>query len=327
MRIAVLDDYQQVALACADWSRLPNGAEVQSFSDRAPTREALIERLRPFDVIVAMRERTRFPADLLAELARLRLIVTTGPHNAAIDIAEATRRGITVCGTDPGGLRHATAELTWALMLALARRVVREDRAVRQGKWQVSLGTSLRGSVLGILGLGHLGQQVCDYGKAFGMQVIAWSPNLTDERAVAAGALRVERDELFRQADFVSVHLKLAPGTRGLVGARELARMKPTAFLVNTSRGPIVDEGALIEALRSGRIAGAGLDTFDEEPLPAGHPLLGLDNTILTPHIGYVIEETYREWYQEAIEDICAFEAGAPIRVIDKPADYEAGIR
>ena len=327
MRIAILDDYQQAALKSADWTRLPQGAEVSVFPDHVSDRDSLIRRLESFDVIVAMRERTPFPAAVIDRLPRLKLIVTTGPHNAAIDVTAATRRGVTVCGTDPGGAHHATAELTWGLILALARNVVREHQAVQAGRWQIGLGKSLKGSVLGILGLGHLGAQVAAYGRAFGMEVIAWSQNLTSAAAEKRGARYVDREALFRSADFVTVHLKLSARTRGLIGAREFALMKPDAYLVNTSRGPIVDESALVEALRSRRIAGAGIDTFDKEPLPGTHPLLTLDNAILTPHIGYVIEPTYRAWYAEAIEDICAFAEGNPIRVIDKPADYDSGIR
>jgi phosphoglycerate dehydrogenase-like enzyme len=327
VHIAILDDYQHAALDSTDWKRLPKDAEVRVFSDHLSDRDALVERLQPFDVVVAMRERTAFPAAVIERLPRLRLICTTGPNNAAIDIDAAKRRGIVVCGTDPGGVRSATAELTWGLILALARHIVAEDAAVRAGRWQIGMGKSLHGSVIGILGLGHLGAQVAAYARAFRMELLAWSSNLDPATAEKHGARRVELDELLARADFVTIHLKLSGRTRGLIGTRELGLMKPTAYIVNTSRGPVIDEAALVEALRGKRIAGAGLDTFDEEPLPAGHPLLSLPNVVLTPHVGYVIDRTYREWYGESMDNILAFAAGKPIRVIDKPADYDAGIR
>lgn len=326
MRIAVLDDYQHVARGCADWDSL-KASEVTFFSDHVADHASLVRRLAPFEAIVAMRERTPFPAEVLATLPNLRLLVTTGSGNAAIDVDAARRRGITVCGTETAGSRHATSELTWGLVIALARGISREDAAVRAGSWQVGLGIGLHGRVLGILGLGHLGIAVANYGKAFGMEVIAWSPNLTPERAAAAGVRHVDREAFFRQADVVSIHMKLAATTRGLVGARELGWMKPSAFLINTSRGPLVDEASLVAALRERRIAGAGLDTFDMEPLPTDHPFLALDNVVLTPHIGYVTEETYRAWYGQVVEDIAAFARGEPIRVIEASAGYEAGIR
>ena len=322
LRIAVLDDYQDVALAMAEWSQLPD-ARIEAFRDHLDDREALAARLAPFEVVVAMRERTPFPRALLERLPALRLLVTTGMGNAAIDVAAAHERGVTVSGT--GGLPHPTAELAWALILALARQIPREDGSVRAGGWQVTLGRGLSGSTLGVLGLGNLGSQVARIGVAFGMDVIAWSEHLTAERAAECGARLVAKDELLERADVVTIHLKLSARTRGLLGARELGLMRPGAYLVNTSRGPIVDEPALIEALERGAIAGAGLDTFDVEPLPADHPLRRLPNTVLTPHVGYVTEDTYRRFYGDAVEDVAAFLRGEPLRVLGADPDYEAG--
>ena len=324
VRIAVLDDYQGVALEMADWSVLPPDANVEVFSDHLDDEEAISERLREFEVVVAMRERTPFPRELLEKLPRLELLVTTGSRNAAIDVEAARELGAIVCGT--GSLGYATAELTWGLILALARQIPREDRAVREGGWQVSMGQGLHGRTLGIIGLGNLGTQVASIGEAFGMELVAWSQNLTAERATAAGATLLDKDELIERSDVVTIHLKLSERTRGLIGEAELALMKPTAYLVNTSRGPIVDEGALVAVLESGTIAGAGLDTFDREPLPLDHLLRRLPNTVLTPHVGYVIEEGYRGYYGDAVEDIAAFLAGKPVRVIEESAGYQSGI-
>lgn len=318
MRLAILDDYQGVALRMADWQSLHPAAEVEAFGDHLDDLDALAERLRPFDGVVLMRERTPFPRALLERLPRLRLLVTAGMRNASIDIAAATERGVQVAGTDM--LPHPTAELTWGLILALFRQIPREDRAAREGRWQTTLGLCLKGKTLGLVGLGRLGGQVARVGSAFGMEVIAWSQNLTAERAAEVGARLTTKDELFGSADVVSIHLVLSPRTRGLVGAAELARMKPTAFLVNTSRGPLVDEEALVAALRGRRIAGAGLDVFEPEPLPAGHPLLALDNTVITPHLGYVTEEGYRLLYGQAVEDIRAFLDGKPLRPLNQVA-------
>jgi phosphoglycerate dehydrogenase-like enzyme len=312
-RVAVLDDYQDVAGRLADWKSLP--AEVVVFRDHLSDESRVAARLADFDVIVAMRERTPFPRSLLERLPRLRLLVTTGMRNASIDLRAAGERGVVVSGT--AGLPTPTAELTWALILALVRHVPREDRATREGRWQETLGTTLKGRTLGVLGLGQLGSRVARVGTAFEMDVIAWSQNLTAERAAAVGArLTSGKDELLARADIVTIHLVLSDRTRGLIGARELGLMRPTAYLVNTSRGPIVDEGALIAALRAGAIAGAGLDVYDEEPLPPEHPLRGLPNTVITPHLGYVTEETYQIFYGQALEDIRAFLAGAPVRVL-----------
>jgi len=275
-----------------------------------------LDRLRPFEGIVAMRERTPFPWSLLEGLPHLRLLVTTGMRNASIDMEAATGLGITVCGTE--GLGYPTAELTWGLILAWARRIPCEDRATREGRWQTTVGLGLRGKVLGVIGLGRLGSQVATIGRAFGMSVIAWSQNLTVERAAASGATLVPKDDLLAHADVVTIHLQLSDRTRGLLGARELGLMKATTLLVNTSRGPIVDEGALIAALRKRSIAGAALDVFDEEPLPPHHPLRQLDGTVITPHLGYVTAEGYEVFYRDAVEDIRAFQGGHPVRVLNR---------
>jgi phosphoglycerate dehydrogenase-like enzyme len=313
-RIAVLDDYQYVAATFADWSQLPEPVEVVEFSAHVPDEDRLIARLQPFDVVIAMRERTPFPRRVLERLPNLRLLVTTGMRNPAIDVAAAQELGITVCGT--GAHPTGTVELTWALILAVARHLPQEDASVRAGGWQQSIGTDLAGGVLGVLGLGRLGERVARIGQAFGMDVVAWSQNLTDERAAEVGVRRVAKEELLETADVVTIHLQLSDRTRGLLGHAELARMKPTAILVNTSRGPIVEEAALVQALRDGTIAGAGLDVFDTEPLPRHHPLRELRRAVLTPHLGYVTEATYRVFYREAVEDVAAFLAGSPIRVL-----------
>jgi phosphoglycerate dehydrogenase-like enzyme len=284
------------------------------FRDHLAAEADVAARLADFEVVVAMRERTPFPRSLLARLPRLRLLVTTGMRNASIDLRAAADRDVLVCGT--GGLPYPTAELTWALILALVRRVPREDRATRHGGWQETLGTGLNGKTLGVLGLGTLGTRVARVGRAFEMNVVAWSQNLTAERAASVGASLVDRDELFARADVVTIHLVLSDRTRGLIGARELARMRETAYLVNTSRGPIVEEAALIQALQTGAIAGAGLDVYDEEPLPLDHPFRRLLNTVITPHLGYVTEETYRIFYAEALEDVRSYLAGTPVRVL-----------
>ena len=324
MRVAVLDDYQSVAMEVADWSVLPAGTEVQTFSDHLDDIEAVAERLQDFEIVVAMRERTPFPRELLERLPRLELLITTGSQNAAIDVEAARELGVVVCGT--GSLGFATAELTWGLILALARQIPREDRAIREGGWQVALGQGLQGRTLGIIGLGNLGGQVARIGAAFGMEIVAWSQNLTEERAQEAGAELVPLEDLLARSDVVTIHLKLSERTRGLVGAPELEAMKQSAYIVNTSRGPIIDEDALVEALEAGAIGGAGLDTFDREPLPLDHPLRRLPNTVLTPHVGYVIEEGYRGYYGDAVEDIAAFLAGSPVRMIEENAGYQSGI-
>jgi phosphoglycerate dehydrogenase-like enzyme len=312
--VVLLDDYQDVALSIADWSPLAGRADVVRYSDHVEDADALVERLAGADVVVVMRERTPFPASLLARLPRLQLLVTTGMANAAVDMAAAADQGVTVCGTAGGSA--AAAELTWALVLAVARDVAGDDRAVRAGRWQEHLGIELAGSTLGLLGLGRIGSTVAGYAHAFGMQVLAWSAHLTAERAAEHGAERVDRAELFRRSDIVSVHLRLSGRTRGLVGAHELELLGPAGRLVNTSRGPIVDEGALLAALWAGTIAGAGLDVFDVEPLPADHPLRSAPRTVLTPHVGYVSRQSYAAMYAQCVEDIGAWLDGAPVRVL-----------
>jgi phosphoglycerate dehydrogenase-like enzyme len=314
VRVAILDDYQQVSGRMADWPAVVPDAEVTAFADHLASEDGVAARLAGFDVVVAMRERTPFPRSLLARLPRLRLLVTTGMRNAAIDLAAAAELGITVCGT--AGSSTSTPELTWALILALVRHVPEEDASIRAGGWQRTVGTDLAGATLGVLGLGNLGRRVAAVGLAFGMDVIAWSQNLTAEAAAAAGARRVEREDLFRLADVLTIHLVLSDRTRGLVGTPELALMKPTAYLVNTSRGPIVDEAALADRLRAGRLAGAALDVYGVEPLPPGDPLRTLPRSVLTPHLGYVSERTYRAMYGEAAEDVAAYLAGRPVRVL-----------
>ena len=312
--IAVLDDYQNVALRMADWSRLRDLHRVQVFHEPFASEADAARALVGFDCIGIMRERTPFPRSLLARLPNLRLLVTTGMRNAAIDLAAAADHKVTVCGTESG--QSATAELAMGLILSLARSIPYEAIAMRQGAWQTTVGIELKGRTLGLLGLGKLGSQVARYGQAFGMPVIAWSENLTDERAKAAGVERVSKDDLFRRADVLSIHTVLSPRTRGLVGSRELSLMKPAALLVNTSRGPIIDTQALLATLKSGRILGAALDVYDVEPLPASHPLRSEPRALLVPHIGYVTEETYRLFYGGMVEAIEGWLKGQPVRVL-----------
>jgi len=313
--IAILDDYQNVALKMADWSRLQKDHRVTVFNQRLPDVDALVRALADFEVIGIMRERTPFPRALFERLPKLKLLITTGKRNASIDLEAAKARNVTVCGTGGGGL--STAELAVALMLGLARHLREEFHAMRAGGgWQTTLGIDLDGRTLGIIGLGNLGCKVGKVGAALGMKVIAWSENLTPERARERGAERVDKDELFRRSDVISIHSVLSPRTRGLVGARELGLMQPTAFLVNTSRGPIVEEAALLAALREKRIAGYGADTYDAEPLPADHPLRSEPRALLTPHLGYVTEETYRNFYGGVVAGIEAWFAGKPVGVI-----------
>lgn len=315
LRVALLDDYQGVAPASADWGRLPPDTVVEAFRDHLDDEDALVRRLHGFDVVMAMRERTPFPRSLLGRLPALKLLTTSGMRNAAIDLDAATELGILVCGT--GGSGSGTPELTWGLILALLRNIPREDRATREGRWQETVGVDLRGTTLGILGLGNIGSAVARVGLAFGMEIVAWSQNLTAARAEECGTHLVSKDELLARADVITIHLVLSNRTRGLLGARELGLMRPSAYLINTSRGPIVDEAALLEALRRRTIAGAALDVFDQEPLPAGHPLLAMENVVLTPHLGYVTADSYRRFYGETVENIAAFLAGAPERVLN----------
>ena len=313
MRIAVLDDYQEVAASYANWIALD--AEVTFFSDHLAEQPAVADRLAGFDVVVAMRERTPFRRSLLEVLPNLRLLVTTGMRNASIDLEAAAGRGITVSGTtSPGG---GTAELAFGLMIALARNLVAEVRSVEEGGWQLGVGRDLSGSTLGVIGLGKLGSRMAKFGVAFGMEVVAWSQNLTEEIASEAGATLVSKERLLSDSDFISIHLRLSDRTRGLIGRAELERMKPTAYLINTSRGEIVDSSALIDALDAGALAGAGLDVFDVEPLPQADPLRLHPRIVTTPHIGYVTDDTYRVFYEEAVEDIAAWKAGAPVRVLN----------
>jgi phosphoglycerate dehydrogenase-like enzyme len=305
MKVAILDDYQNVALEMAEWSPVARRAEITVFNDHVADPDAVVERLLPFDVICVMRERTPLPRAVIEHLPRLKLIASTGSRNASIDMTAAEEHGIHVTAT--GYRSTPTIEMTWALILASARHIVRESSSVRDGGWQTSVGAELDGKVLGVLGLGNIGGQVARIGLAFGMKVIAWSQNMTPQIAEAAGAALVTKDELFRQADVVTIHLILSKRTRGLVGAADLALMKPTSWLINTSRGSIVDDGALVQALTARTIAGAALDVFDTEPLPADHPFRSLENVLATPHIGYVAEDLYRTFYGDAAVSIAGW--------------------
>jgi phosphoglycerate dehydrogenase-like enzyme len=305
VRVAVLDDYQHVALTMADWSPVTARADVTVFSDHVADADELVVRLAPFDVVFVMRERTPLPRSVIERLPRLRMIASTGPFNASIDSDAVAEAGIHVSTT--GGTVASTVELTWALILGASRHLVDERRSLAEGGWQTTVGRELDRRVLGVLGLGRIGARVARIGAAFGMDVVAWSANLTEAAAAEAGARYLPRDEFFATADVVSVHLKLSERSRGLVGAAELSAMKPTALLVNTSRGPIVDELALIEALRSGTIAGAALDVFDTEPLPADHPLRTLPNVLATPHLGYVADRPYGIFFRDAVAAIASW--------------------
>ena len=313
LRCAVLDDFQDVATTVADWSPLLDQVEVTSFTRHFADEDELAAAVSDFDIIVTLRERVPFPASLIARLPRLKLLIASGMRNSVIDYAAAAEHGVTVCGTESAST--PPVELTWALLLGLARNVVGESSALRAGgPWQSTVGADLHGSRLGLIGLGKIGSRVAAVGAAFGMEVVAWSRNLTDERAAAAGAKRVEKAELLAHSDFVSVHVVLNEGTRGLIGAAELALMKPSAYLINTSRSAIVDQDALLAALHDGRIAGAGIDVFDTEPLPADHPMRTAPRLLATPHLGYVSQANYRTYYGQAVEDIQAYRAGSPIR-------------
>ena len=319
-RVAVLDDYQRRAHSYADWASLGDDVEVEFLSEPI-SQEELPARLHAFEILVLMRERTRFGRDVLSQLPNLRLVITTGMRNASLDVEYLTERGITVCGTQfTGGERPgvpSTVEVAWALILAVAKRVTQEDRSLRAGRWQLDLPANLAGATLGLAGLGNLGASMVGPARAFGMELIAWSQNLTDERAAEVGVRRVSKDELLSGADYLSIHLVLSDRTRGVIGGPELLQMKPTAALINTSRGPLVDEAALVAALRVGVIAAAGLDVYDQEPLPAGHPLTMLPNVVLLPHLGYVSELGMRDMYRQVVEDIIAERDGTPIRTIN----------
>ena len=301
-KIAVLDDYQNVALETADWSVLRDRADIAVFQDHLADPDALIERLLPFDVVCVMRERTPLPRNVIERLPNLKLIASTGPGNASIDVAAAGGHGISVVHT--GYRPDPTIELTWALILASARHIVTESNSVRTGGWQQTVGMDLRGKTLALLGLGRIGSQVARIGNAFGMNLIAWSQNLTPEAAQAAGATLVSKDQLFEQADILTVHLVLSNRTRGLVGLAELEKMKPTAWLINTSRGPIVEESALISVLKNKRIGGAAIDVFEIEPLPPDHAFRTLDNVLATPHIGYVSRGLYKTFFEDTVANI-----------------------
>jgi phosphoglycerate dehydrogenase-like enzyme len=315
LRCAILDDYQNVALAMADWSKVTGDIDIKVFSRHLGSADNVVSALQGFAIVCAMRERTPFPRAVIERLPDLKLLITTGMRNASIDLGAAKDHGVAVCGTESFG--NGTVAIATGLMIDLARRIGYENARLKAGApWQTSIGLDLEGMTLALLGLGRLGSRMAEIGRAFEMNIVAWSENLTAERCRAAGAEHVARDELFRRADFLSVHLQLSERTRGLVGARELGLMKPTAFLINTSRGPIVEEAALLAALREKRIAGAGLDVFETEPLPIDHPLRTLDNVVLTPHLGYVTAQNYRTFFTGMVEDIRAFLDGKPLRVL-----------
>ena len=316
VRAAILDDYQNVAMAFADWSRIAKDVEIKVFNKPFGSQDEAIKALQGFAVVVGMRERTPFPRKVVEALPDLKLLITTGARNNSFDIKACAERGVTVCGTGAAG--SPTTGIAFGLMLELTRRIGFENARLKAGApWQTTIGRDLEGLTLGILGLGKLGQRSAAVGKAFGMKTITWSQNLTEEKAKAAGADYVSKDDLFRNADFVTIHLVLSDRSRGLVGAKELGLMKKSAYLINTSRGPIVDEKALIAVLQSKSIAGAGLDVFDIEPLPLDHPFRKMDNIVITPHLGYVSEQNYRKYFPDIVEDIRAWLDGKPVRVIE----------
>jgi len=315
IRCAILDDYQNVVLEVADWSKLEGEVDVKVFNEHLGGPDKVVAALKGFEIVVAMRERTGFPRQVIEALPDLKLLITTGLRNASIDTEAAKARDVTVCGT--GSFGSPTSGIAIGLMLELTRHIGYENARLHGGAvWQSTIGPDLEGLTLGILGLGKLGQRTAAIAKAFGMQVIAWSQNLTPEKCREAGVGYVSKDDLFRQSDFVTIHVVLSQRSRGLVGAAEFALMKPSAFLINTSRGPIVDEPAMLAALRDKKIAGAGLDTFDVEPLPLDHPLRKMDNVVITPHLGYVSEQNYRHYFSGVVEDIRGFLDGKPVRVM-----------
>jgi len=325
LKLAILDDYQGTAKDLGDWSSLPPGTNVQFFQDHIANEDKLVERLRDFDMVMGMRERTPFTRSILSRLPKLRLLMTTGLRNASFDMEAASDMGIPVCGASGAG--EGPTELTWGLILSLMRHIHEEDKRSREGSWGTTVGVGLKGKTLGLIGLGHIGSLVAKVGQAFDMNIIAWSQNMTAERAKACDARLVDKETLFRESDVVSVHLVLSDRSRGLVGAEELELMKSSAFLVNISRGPIVDEKALIDVLERKAIAGAALDTFDVEPLPLSHPLFKTPNTLICPHLGYVTEEGYRAFYSGVIENVRAFLSGEPIRVINEAVLTSAEFR
>ncbi len=314
MRVAVLDDYFNKALDLADWNPLEGRAEVTVFNEYMGDEDTVAAALADFEVVVGMRERTPFPASLIKRLPKLRLLITTGMRNRSFDLDAAREQGVTVCGTTGSG--SPTSELAIGMMICLMRDIHGQHRSMQEGGWQTRPGLDLADKTLGVLGLGNLGAKVAAVGNAFDMNVIAWSQNLTDERARECGATRVDKESLFRESDAISIHLILSDRSRGLVGKAELDLMKPTAYLINTSRGPIVDEAALLTALQARTIGGAAIDVYGTEPLPADHPIRKLDNVLLTPHIGYVTVESFGKMYQGAVEDIVAFLDGDPVRVL-----------
>lgn len=316
MKLAILDDYQGTAKDLADWSQLPAGTEVEFFQDHIVDEDQLVERLKDFDFVQGMRERTPFPRSVLSRLPKLRLLITTGRRNASFDIEAASDLGITVCGTNGAG--EGPTELTWGLILAMLRHIPEEEQRSREGSWGTTVGIGVKGKTLGLIGLGHIGSLVARVATAFDMNIIAWSQNMTAERANECGATLVDKDTLFKESDIVSIHLVLSDRSRGLVGASDLALMKPSAFLVNISRGPIVDEKALVDVLERRAIGGAALDTFDVEPLPQDHPLFKTPNTLICPHMGYVIDDSYQAFYAGVVENVRAFTSGEPVRAINE---------
>jgi D-3-phosphoglycerate dehydrogenase len=315
-RCAILDDYQKVALSVADWSKVSGDLDIKVFNAHLGGADKVIAALEPFDIVCAMRERTAFPRGVIEKLPQLKLLITTGLRNASIDTAAAKERGIIVCGTPAVG--SPTSGIAIGLMLELTRRIGDENARMKAGvPWQTTIGMDLEGLTLGVLGLGKLGTRTARIAEAFGMKVIAWSQNLTPEKCKEIGVGYVSKEDLFRQSDIITIHVVLSQRTRGLIGAKELGLMKPTAYIVNTSRGPIIEEAALLSVLRENKIAGAGLDVFDVEPLPVDHPLRSMDNVVLTPHLGYVSIQNYRAYFAGVVEDIRAFLDGKPVRVID----------
>jgi phosphoglycerate dehydrogenase-like enzyme len=314
-RIAILDDYQGVAMECADWDSLPDGCTVTSFGEALGDEDAIANRLKDFDVIIGMRERTPFPKSLINKLPNLKLLITTGLRNMSFDVAAANDQGVVVCGT----VSQATpaAELTWGLVLSLFKQIPLENTVMHAGCWQKAFPATMHGKTIGIIGLGKLGSRIAAYASVFGMKVLAWSPNLTQERANEHNATAVSKEALFSDSDLLTIHMPLVPASRGLVTSEDLGRMKSSAYIVNTSRGPIVDENALVDACQNGTIAGAGVDVYDVEPLPTDHPFRSIDNMILTGHIGYVTRDNYEGMYAHAIENITGWLDGTPLRVLE----------
>ena len=318
LRLALLDDYTGAAQTYGDWSALEGRVEITSFQDHESDLDRLVERLEPFDAISTVRERTPFPRALIERLPRLKLLATTGTFNRTFDLDAANERGIHVCGTT--SLWDSTAELTWGLILSLARQIPKQNHDLHEGAWQTTVGLDLRGKRLGLIGLGKIGAQVAAVGKVFGMDVVAWSANLTEERCGEVGVSKVTKEELFETSDFVSIHMVLSERSRRMIGASDFARMKKTGYFINTSRGALIDEQALVDALQRGLFAGAGLDVFETEPLEPNHPLRRLDNAILTAHVGYVTADQYRTYYAQTIENIAAFLEGERLRPLKRPA-------